>query len=871
MSGDATAAALSALEQNYEIVREVGRGGTALVYLARERSSGTDVAVKLIRAKYIEDEETVARFAREARYVGNLHHPNVVALRSVVELGDLGLALVMDHVQGQTLKQTIHEKGPLSPVQAESVLRDIGAALGAAHAMGIVHRDVKPENIFIDVTGRALLADFGVARSMTSETQLTMSGIAIGTPAYMAPEQIDGIGLDGRGDIYSLGLVGWEMLTGKRPWEGLSLYAIIYQQKHEQLPDVRDLRPGIPDRLANVIAGAIEKDREARWQNAAEFIAALDGTARVRAPQARPALSGQTRRFVRPAGAPEQATRPNIERATPSNLERATPSDAGVQAVLAEIAETEFAEPARTSSTRRRLVVGGVSAVGLILVAVAFAVPRARATFIGRATGDVVIGTQAGTPALATVTPPTDSMKRLPPIDSPKPETVAAIRPALAVAQASAEPSLTRLQQSSDRGMVVNTPASDTVQSSTTAAATSAPRDATPSVAQAAAPPATAPVPVARADTSPSKPPPAPVRPAEPTTRVSIVTGGSHTCLLMASGRAFCWGGNDRGQLGSGSNARLAAPSAVASDIRFAAVTPGLSHSCAVARGGSAWCWGENLHGQLGDRSVTTRLSPVAVADNHVFWSLSAGAAHTCGIDVNAKAWCWGSNSRGQLGIGDAGADDRSTPVAVATDRSFRSIALGWSFSCALDAAGAAFCWGDNAGGQLGDGTREERRKPTVVRAEAPFTMITAGSGHACGLTAAGDAYCWGRNTRGQLGDGTKTDQSAPVRVKSAVRFVAISAGAVHTCAVAGDGTAYCWGQNAYGQLGDGGTTDRPQPVAVVGDHTFASVRAFGSHTCGATTSGEAFCWGYNLDGQLGDGTRVHRTRPVYVEPPSGQ
>src|SRR5829696_7251631 len=288
MSGDSTSAALQALEPSYEILRELGRGGTSLVYLARERSSGDEVAIKLIRAKYIEDEETLARFAREARYVGGLDHPNVVALRSVVELGDAGLALVMDHVAGRTLKQAIQEKGPLSPEGAESVLRDIAAALGAAHAMGIVHRDVKPENIFIDTDERALLADFGVARSMSNETQLTMSGIAIGTPAYMAPEQIDGIPLDGRGDIYSLGLVGWEMLTGKRPWEGSSLYAVIYQQKHEELPDVRDLRSDVPDRLAEVIAGAIEKDRGARWQSAEELIAALDGRALRRTPRPRP-------------------------------------------------------------------------------------------------------------------------------------------------------------------------------------------------------------------------------------------------------------------------------------------------------------------------------------------------------------------------------------------------------------------------------------------------------------------------------------------------------------------------------------------------------------------------------------------------------
>jgi serine/threonine protein kinase len=329
MSGDPTTAALSALEPRYEIIRELGRGGTALVYLARERSSGCEVAIKLIRAKYLEDEETLARFAREARYVGELNHPNVVALRAVVELGDLGLALVMDHVSGRTLKQLIQETGPLSPQRADAVLRDIAAALGSAHARGIVHRDVKPENIFIDPTGRALLADFGVARSMTSDTQLTMRGIAIGTPAYMAPEQIDGCVLDGRGDIYSLGLVGWEMLTGRRPWEGLSLYAVIYQQKHEDLPDVREIRPGVPDRLADAIASAIEKDRALRWQTVDEFVAALEGAATRRTQRPLPVIEDQTRRFARPSTAP-QAEAPHPA--------------ASLKSVLAEIATSEFSD-----------------------------------------------------------------------------------------------------------------------------------------------------------------------------------------------------------------------------------------------------------------------------------------------------------------------------------------------------------------------------------------------------------------------------------------------------------------------------------------------------------------------------------------------
>lgn len=830
MSGDATAAALSSLEHDYEIVREIGRGGTALVYLARERSSGSEVAIKLIRAKYVEDEETLARFAREARYVGGLHHPHVVALRSVAELGDLGLALVMDHVRGKTLKQMVQENGPMSPAQARSVLRDIASALQAAHAMGIVHRDVKPENIFVDTEGRALLADFGVARSMTSDTQLTMSGIAIGTPAYMAPEQIDGISLDGRGDIYSLGLVGWEMLTGKRPWEGSSLYAVIYKQKHEQLPDVRDMRAGIPDELAEAIAGAIEKDRESRWQSAEELIAALDGLVPRRTAHAIPPLTEQTRRFVRPA-----ATDPSRE-------------------LLANADPYDFTDRGPSAATRRRLMAGGGVGAGIALVAIMLVVSAGRTDVAARAHGEVAVGVQeasARMPSGSSVALPNDSAGRLGLAFPPKPGIEDAI--------AFADDPVGARSTSQDGVEAPDKPAA------TTADKMSPARDNARSAPDEPANRAIA------TTTSPSPPSPPPSRPAPPSPRVSIATGGAHTCLVMANGRAYCWGGNDRGQLGSGSTTRHASPAAVGGDLRFAAVASGLSHSCAIARGGAAWCWGENDHGQLGDRSHTARLSPVLVADKHAFQSLQAGAAHTCGLDRGGKVWCWGSNARGQLGAGDAGAGDSAIPVAIATDRRFASIALGWSFSCALDAAGRVMCWGENASGQLGNGTRDERRKPTAVRADLPFVAITAGSGHACGLTAAGEAYCWGRNTRGQLGDGTRADKTLPVRVKTPVQFVAVSAGAVHTCALASDGTAYCWGQNTYGQLGDGGTTDRVEPLPVARDHVFALVRAFGSHTCGATMSGEAFCWGYNLDGQLGDGTRVHRTRPVYVEPPSGQ
>ncbi|MGE5733204.1 MAG: protein kinase domain-containing protein [Gemmatimonas sp.] len=801
----------AALAAEYDILRELGRGGTAVVYLARQRSTGAEVAIKLVRAKYIEDDEALARFAREARFVARLDHPNIVPMHAVLDLGSAGIALVMGHISGRTLKQLIHDEKPLSVERVERVIRDVASALGAAHAVGIVHRDVKPENIFVDDTGRALLADFGVARSMTGDTQLTMTGVAIGTPAYMAPEQIDGANLDGRGDIYSLGLVAWQMLTGLRPWDGESLYAVLYHQKHEYLPDVREIRPGVPDRIADVIAVAIEKERDARWKDVHHMIAALDHPGPSRRPVAAVPVNTETVRVVRTATPP-----------------RVDATDEQFESVFAEL-EQAIEAPL----PRRRLAFAGSALLGVVLLAVIVTAMRARSNeasrFVLSPTGPVSASGDVGkTPA--TITPPAADTTKLPAADTTLSVPVAT--PPKAVAsddlgvRLAAEP-------------VKPIPAPSPITTRPDASASSVSDSAN-----------------------------APTLVTVPTSRISIVVGGVHSCLVGADGRAFCWGGNERGQLGNAVNSRVSTPAAVGGDLRFTSVASGLSHSCAIARGGAAWCWGDNNHGQLGDRSDTTRFAPVRVADGHNFRALAAGASSTCGLDTSGAAWCWGANSSGQLGEG--GTTDHASPMPVAGGKHYVSIGLGWNFACALEACGHAACWGDNGAGQLGDNTIVDRRVPGPVHTDIVFASITAGSAHACGVTAQGDAYCWGRNTNGQLGDGTTTDRLTPVKVKSGVRFVSIAAGAVHTCAIAVGGDAYCWGRNTYGQLGDGSTTDRAEPVRVAGTHAFALVRAFGSHTCAATVSGEAFCWGYNLDGQLGDGSRTHRTRPVYVETPAG-
>ena len=264
------------LGATYELRGELGRGGMAVVYRGRERATGLDVAIKVISPRYAEDQEAISRFAREARTLAHLQHPNIVPTYAIRDLGRQRLALVMPFVPGRTLRQALREDGPFTFERTGQVLRDIAQALRHAHSHGVVHRDVKPENIFLHAeSGRALLSDFGSARLLDAETQLTRTGVAIGTPTYMSPEQVDGAQVDGRSDLYSLGLVGWEMLTGIRPWEGQSLYAVLYKQKNEELPRLTELRPGIPERLLFAIESALDKHRDTRWANADEFLTQL--------------------------------------------------------------------------------------------------------------------------------------------------------------------------------------------------------------------------------------------------------------------------------------------------------------------------------------------------------------------------------------------------------------------------------------------------------------------------------------------------------------------------------------------------------------------------------------------------------------------
>ena len=266
---------LGDLGATYAAVREIGRGGMGAVILARHRTTGHLVAIKIAFTSSL-DAEQVARFALEGRLMAGFRHPNIVRFYDVRPIGGGRVAIVMEYVEGTSLARIVRDRGPLPFDACFRVLRNVGSALAYAHAQGVIHRDVKPHNVIIDTkSGCAKLSDFGIAKLTSGDGESTQTGVAMGTPTYMSPEQIDGRPLDRRGDIYSFGVLGWEMISGERAWGADSLYHVLHRQKHENLPPLSLLRPDTPNALLLALEGALEKDPALRWAQAEDMIEQL--------------------------------------------------------------------------------------------------------------------------------------------------------------------------------------------------------------------------------------------------------------------------------------------------------------------------------------------------------------------------------------------------------------------------------------------------------------------------------------------------------------------------------------------------------------------------------------------------------------------
>ena len=300
--------------------------------------------------------------------------------------------------------------------------------------------------------------------------------------------------------------------------------------------------------------------------------------------------------------------------------------------------------------------------------------------------------------------------------------------------------------------------------------------------------------------------------------------------------------------------------------LAFTSVSAGDAHTCGITNEGVAYCWGDNTSGQLGIGMATglSQPTPAPVAGGLVFAAVSAGNRHTCGITTAGAAYCWGYNANGQLGDGTT--TDRPSPVAVQGGLTFASISAGFVHSCGLTTTGAAYCWGLNAEGYLGDGTIVSRTIPVTVTGGLTFARLDVGYLHTCGVTVGGAAYCWGDNLGGDLGDGTTANRTRPALVQGGLTFASVSAGYLHTCGMATDGKGYCWGQNDQGALGDGTAVNHATPTPVQNGLAFASLSAGYMYTCGVTTDHAAVCWGRNSSGELGDGTRTSSSFPVFVK-----
>ena len=349
---------------------------------------------------------------------------------------------------------------------------------------------------------------------------------------------------------------------------------------------------------------------------------------------------------------------------------------------------------------------------------------------------------------------------------------------------------------------------------------------------------------------------------------LSVTAGWDHTCGISTGSRAFCWGNNQFGQLGTFDKRKRLVATAVTRDLPFDGADGGTFNACAVATDGLAYCWGQNL-----PNGTTTR--PVPVSRTLRFTQVTAGYNHFCGLTAAGKAYCRGANE-GLLGDGTA--TERSTPVPVVGGHVFRQISTGDYHTCAVTADDRAYCWGDNSFGQLGDGNTGEggtpirELQPTAVVGGLRFRQISAGGAFTCALTTDNRAYCWGVNRDGQLGDETLTDRPTPTAVHGGRRFLQLAAGENHVCAVNLSNGGFCWGREAEGQLGNGvfhGISHGMVPQFVQGGLSWRQMAAGGLHSCGVTTSNVAYCWGSNAKGQLGNGTQTSQAKPTRVEGPS--
>jgi len=746
-----------------------------------------DVALKVLHTGSV-GEAARARLLREARLGAALAHPNVVTIHDLGEDEGGDAFIVMELVEGRTLRAIMRARGAVDRATRISWLGDIASALEAAHQAGLVHRDIKPDNIIVTPKGTVKVLDFGIARPSDDDRRVDddaappSSSIA-GTPAYMAPEQWDGV-VDARADQYAWGIVAYELLSGVRPVtvvEGQPARRGVLQALQELgFPPEIDLVIGrataarAEDRFPTMKALLASWPREGARLDA-PFATRVDAppTART-SPTARAPLDPTLDGDVPEAGGGRGATlvmagAPAAAESSPSAM--APLSAAAISAESESMATIESvnlsqgalpAQPRRGPRWRAWLV--GAAAV-VVLSGVGVTLERARRT--PRASGTAVANAGSGAPLLSM-----GGGKGLVRVGRSRSCALMADRTIRCWGGGQA------------RGV--------TVEGLTGA--------------------------------------------------FEFSVGETHACALASSGSdgtrgdVYCWGNNDWGQLGDGTvdsrptARKIALPGG---PRQFTAISAAPTHTCALGDREAQqelFCWGSNTMGQLGDGTTTPSLVPKRVAfpgtrpgiDDARAQRISLGAELSCAIvKPSNRLHCWGRNDLGQAGLDPTRAPAVMVPTMVPGLPIVNGVFPGRRHSCARDATSRElWCWGANDRGQLGLGRASVWEAPTHVPDVPAIDTMRAGLDHSCAMLASPGSVvhgrCWGSNDHGQLGNGTLgigADRLGAVDSPAITPSQFDAKLADHACRVDHAGDVWCWGRNDEHQLGDGTGRDSAVPV----------------------------------------------------------
>ncbi|MDH3708081.1 MAG: protein kinase, partial [Acidimicrobiia bacterium] len=370
----------------YELHRQLARGGMADVYLARDQLLDRPVAVKVLFSSFANDDAFVERFRREAQAAANLSHPNIVNIYDWGEEDDTYF-IVMEYVEGRSLAEILAAEGALHPDRAAEIAIDVAAALSAAHRNGLVHRDIKPGNVLVSPSGQVKVADFGIATAVAraqeerTESDLTQAGMVMGTATYFSPEQAQGAGVDPRSDVYSLGVVLYEMLAGVPPFKGDSPVAVAYKHVTESVPSLRERGVEVAPSLEAITMKALAKRPQNRYPSAEDFGSDLrryrDGQHALPGGAVAAAAAGAAGAAAVAATTTPEVTGPGNDATTSLPATTATAAAAGAgadgatQAMTAANSAT-VSPRTRSSEIRRNLIFFGV--LVLLLVALGFLV-----------------------------------------------------------------------------------------------------------------------------------------------------------------------------------------------------------------------------------------------------------------------------------------------------------------------------------------------------------------------------------------------------------------------------------------------------------------------------------------------------------------